>query len=268
MGALHAGHAALLRRARAENDAVVATIFVNPAQFGPGEDYSRYPRRTREDHRLCREEGVDVLFTPSAESLYPAGFQTWVTVEDLSRPLCGAFRPGHFRGVATVVLKLFNLVQPTRAYFGRKDYQQLKVIERMARDLDVPVEVVAVETVRDADGLALSSRNAYLSPAERAAAGGLPRALERAAMVLRATGSARRAAAEGTRVLDRIPGGRTQYMEIRDAETLAPLAAGSRRAVAAAAVRMGGTRLIDNKVITLKSKVSCIYSGPFYPLPP
>ena len=160
MGALHEGHASLIRRARRENDAVVVSIFVNPAQFGPGEDFTRYPRPFARDATLCRQEGVAAIFSPRPEDLYPKGYQTWVTVEKLSLPLCGPFRPGHFRGVATVVLKLFNLVQPDRAYFGEKDFQQLRVIQRMAADLHVPVKIVPCPTVRDPAGLALSSRNA------------------------------------------------------------------------------------------------------------
>jgi pantoate--beta-alanine ligase len=177
MGAYHAGHVALFEAARAENDAVVASLFVNPAQFAADEDFARYPRDEERDAQLAENTGVDILFAPAAEELYPPGYQTWVDVEELARPLEGAFRPGHFRGVATVCLKLFNLVRPTRAYFGQKDAQQVSVVRRMVRDLDLPLQIRVVPTVRDTDGLALSSRNAYLSDEERERARALPRAL-------------------------------------------------------------------------------------------
>ena len=177
MGAFHEGHLSLFRAARAENDVVVVSLFVNPAQFGPGEDLDRYPRDEERDAALAEENGVDALFVPAAGEIYPDGFQTWVDVEELGSILEGEHRPGHFRGVATVCLKLFNLVRPDRAYFGQKDAQQVAVIRRMVRDLAVPVEIRVCPTVRDDDGLALSSRNAYLSPEEREKALSLPRAL-------------------------------------------------------------------------------------------
>jgi pantoate--beta-alanine ligase len=225
MGAYHAGHVALFRAARAECDVVVASLFVNPAQFAPGEDLERYPRDEQRDARIAEEEGVDVLFAPSAAELYPERYQTWVDVEELSRPLEGEFRPGHFRGVATVCLKLFNIVRPSRAYFGQKDVQQVAVVQRMVRDLDLPLEIRVVPTVREPDGLALSSRNAYLSPEERERALALPRAL-----ALRDVEKAR-AALDGLAV---------DYVEVADFD-------GTR--VLAAAVRVGGTRLIDNVVL-------------------
>lgn len=251
MGALHAGHLSLIRRARRENTAVAVSIFVNPAQFGPKEDLARYPRPFARDAALCRAAGVDVLFHPSPAGLYPAGYDTWVSVEDASRPLCGAFRPGHFRGVATVVLKLFNIVRPDAAYFGLKDYQQVKVIQRMAADLNLPVRVVACPTVREGDGVAMSSRNAYLSPALRAAAARVPAALRSAAQVIKSgrtfsVGKARRAAAAE---LKKIPGARIQYIEVVDPETLAPARRLGRGVVAALAVFVGKTRLIDNTFI-------------------
>src|SRR5512133_3763550 len=178
MGAFHEGHLALFRAARAENDLVVASLFVNPAQFGANEDLTTYPRDEERDARVAAEAGVDILFAPDASKLYPPGFQTWVEVEELGSRLEGEHRPGHFRGVATICLKLFNLVQPRRAYFGQKDAQQVAVVRRMVRDLAVPVEIRVVPTVRDADGLALSSRNAYLSPEQRERACALPRALQ------------------------------------------------------------------------------------------
>jgi pantoate--beta-alanine ligase len=220
MGAFHAGHLSLFRAARAENDLVVASLFVNPAQFAPGEDLDRYPRDEKRDAALAAEEGVDVLFAPAAEEIYPSGFQTWVEVENLGSSLEGRHRPGHFRGVATVCLKLFNLVRPARAYFGQKDAQQAAVVRRMVRDLAVPVEIRVCPTVRDEDGLALSSRNAYLSPEERQAALSLPRALK----------------AHDQSLLD---GLEVDYFEEADFEPR----------VLAAAVRVGGTRLIDNVVL-------------------
>jgi pantoate--beta-alanine ligase len=225
MGAYHAGHFALFRAARSENDAVVASLFVNPAQFAAGEDFARYPRDEERDARLADEAGVDLLFAPAPDELYPPGFQTWVDVEELSRPLEGTFRPGHFRGVATVCLKLFNLVRPARAYFGQKDAQQVAVVRRMVRDLDLPLQIRVVPTVRDADGLALSSRNAYLSAEERERALALPRALT--------TGDE----AEARRLLD---GLEVDYVEEADLDGMRVLAA---------AVRVGSTRLIDNVLL-------------------
>jgi pantoate--beta-alanine ligase len=225
MGAYHAGHVALFEAARAENDAVVASLFVNPAQFAADEDFARYPRDEERDAQLAENTGVDILFAPAAEELYPPGYQTWVDVEELARPLEGAFRPGHFRGVATVCLKLFNLVRPTRAYFGQKDAQQVSVVRRMVRDLDLPLQIRVVPTVRDPDGLALSSRNAHLSDEERERARALPRAL------------ATRDEAEARRLLD---GLEVDYVEEADLDGMRVLAA---------AVRVGSTRLIDNVLL-------------------
>ena len=220
MGAYHDGHLALFEAARRENETVVASLFVNPAQFGEGDDLERYPRDEARDAELAERAGVDVLFVPHPEEIYPPGFQTWVEVEELGAVLEGEHRPGHFRGVATVCLKLFNLVRPRRAYFGQKDAQQVAVVRRMTRDLAVPVEIRVVPTVRDADGLALSSRNAYLSPEERERALTLPRAL----------------AARDRNLLD---GLEVEYFEEADFEPR----------VLAAAVRVGPTRLIDNVVL-------------------
>jgi pantoate--beta-alanine ligase len=225
MGAYHAGHLALFAAARSECDAVVASLFVNPAQFSEQEDFQRYPRDEEGDRRTAEGAGVDVLFAPPPEVVYPPGYQTWVDVERLSRPLEGAFRPGHFRGVATVCLKLFNLVHPGRAYFGQKDAQQVAVVRRMVRDLEVPVEIRVIGTVRDADGLALSSRNVLLSPEERGRALALPRAL------------ATRDPAEARRVLD---GLQVDYVEEADLDGMRVLAG---------AVRVGSTRLIDNVLL-------------------
>jgi pantoate--beta-alanine ligase len=220
MGAFHDGHLSLFRAARAENELVVASLFVNPAQFGADEDLERYPRDEERDARLAEEAGVDVLFAPAQDEIYPPGFQTWVEVEQLGAILEGEHRPGHFRGVATVCLKLFNLVRPRRAYFGQKDAQQAAVLKRMVGDLAVPVEIRVLPTVRDADGLALSSRNAYLSPEEHEAALSLPRALE----------------ARDPALLD---GLEVDYFEEADFEPR----------VLAAAVHVGDTRLIDNVVL-------------------
>jgi pantoate--beta-alanine ligase len=224
MGALHAGHEALFRATRAESETVVASIFVNPAQFGPGEDFERYPRDEEADVRLAEGAGVDVLFVPSVEEMYPEGFGTWVDVGGLSDRLEGASRPGHFRGVATVCLKLFNLVRPQRAYFGQKDAQQVAVLRRMISDLDLQVELRVLPTVRDADGLALSSRNNRLSPEERKAALALPRAL------------GTRDAAQARELLAGLD---VDYVAVADFDP----------PVLAAAVRIGSTRLIDNVVL-------------------
>ncbi len=224
MGAFHEGHLSLFRAARSESDAVVVSLFVNPVQFSSGEDLARYPRDEARDARLATDAGVDILFVPKQDELYPPGFETWVDVEELGRSLEGEFRPGHFRGVATICLKLFNLVRPERAYFGQKDAQQAAVIRRMALDLNVPVTIRVLPTVRDDDGLALSSRNAYLSSVEREQALALPRAL--------ATKDAARAR-ELLRGLD------VDYVEVADFDPK----------VLAAAVRVGSTRLIDNVVL-------------------
>jgi pantoate--beta-alanine ligase len=220
MGAFHEGHLSLFRAARGENDLVVASLFVNPAQFTSEEDLERYPRDEERDVRLAQESGVDILFVPPLEEIYPPGFQTWVEVEELGRILEGEQRPGHFRGVATVCLKLFNLVRPDRAYFGQKDAQQAAVLKRMVRDLELDVEIRVCPTVRDEDGLALSSRNAYLAPDQREAALALPRALQ----------------AHDRSLLD---GLEVDYFEVAEFEPR----------VLAAAVRVGGTRLIDNVVL-------------------
>jgi pantoate--beta-alanine ligase len=222
MGAYHAGHVALFRAARSESDAVVASLFVNPAQFTDPGDFERYPRDEAADLRTAEAEGVDLLFAPSADELYPPGYQTWVDVEELSRPLEGAFRPGHFRGVATVCLKLFTLVRPDRAYFGQKDAQQVAVVRRMVRDLEVPVEIRVVATVRDEDGLALSSRNLLLSPDERRRALALPKAL---------------ATRDPARARDLLDGLHVDYLEEADLDGMRVLAG---------AVRVGSVRLIDN----------------------
>jgi len=251
MGYLHEGHLSLVRRARPENEHVVATIFVNPTQFGPQEDYQRYPRDPERDLRLLEQEGTDVVFMPSVEEMYPPGFDVWVEVgESLTGRLEGAARPGHFRGVTTVVAKLFNIVQAHRAYFGQKDAQQLAVIRKMAVDLNMGVEVVAVPTVREPDGLAMSSRNSYLSPEERRAATVLWRSLCRAQELF--DGGERRAEAirgEMRAVLASEPLARVDYVSVADAETLAELETIEGPALVSLAVRIGGTRLIDNVTV-------------------
>jgi len=224
MGAYHEGHVALLRAARDENDLVVVSLFVNPAQFDSGDDLAAYPRDEERDLRIAAEESTDILFAPAVEELYPPGYQTWIDVEELSRGLEGAARPGHFRGVATVCCKLFNLVSPTRAYFGQKDAQQVAVVRRMVRDLHLEVELRVVPTVRDEDGLALSSRNVLLSPEERRRALALPRAL---------------ATRDPARARELLDGVAVDYVEVADFEPR----------VLAAAIRVGGTRLIDNVVL-------------------
>jgi pantoate--beta-alanine ligase len=251
MGYLHAGHAALCARARRENAALAASIFVNPTQFAPHEDLARYPRDLARDQELLAREGCDLLFAPDAAEVYPPGFATFVDVGPVAEPLEGARRPGHFRGVATVVLKLLSIVQPTRAYFGQKDAQQLAVIRRLVRDLDVPVEVVACPTVREPDGLALSSRNSYLSPAERAAAPVLHRAL-RAAEARWAAGEhdaeALRQAMRETLATE--PLARPAYVSAADPLSLAELQqVGEAGALLSLAVQIGPACLIDNLVL-------------------
>lgn len=254
MGYFHRGHLTLMERARAENDYVVVSLFVNPTQFGPGEDFARYPRDLERDRRLAEEAGVDALFHPSAEEMYPGGYQTYVEVTELSQGLCGASRPGHFRGVATVVTKLFNIVTPDRAYFGEKDAQQLRVIKRMVADLNLPVEIRPVPTVREEDGLAMSSRNTYLSPEERRQATALYQSLlwakERVAEGERDPARFR----EGMeRIIAGYPLVNLEYLEFRDDETLAPLAELKGKVLIAIAARVGTARLIDNITVEVET---------------
>jgi pantoate--beta-alanine ligase len=251
MGYLHAGHVSLLDEGRRRGDVLVLSIFVNPTQFGPKEDLSRYPRDLEGDLAKAEHAGVDVAYVPDASAMYPSGYQTYVEVEELQKGLCGASRPGHFRGVATVVLKLFHAVQPHVALFGRKDYQQLQLLTRMARDLDLGVDVVGMPIVREPDGLALSSRNAYLSPDERLRALALSRAL------LAARESYEHGERDAARLVDcaratlhLTPGVRLDYLELRDAESLTSLDGRvSRPAVMAVAAFVGATRLIDNQLL-------------------
>lgn len=247
MGYLHAGHEALIRRAREECDLVVVSIFVNPTQFGPNEDLEKYPRDLARDQELCRRAGVDLIFQPEPAEMYPRGASTWVEVEGMTEVACGAMRPGHFRGVTTVCAKLFNIVRPDRAYFGEKDYQQLQVIRRMVRDLFMPLTIVGVPTVREPDGLAMSSRNSYLSPTERQAARVVPRAMQAAQeLVERGELEAARIIAAVEETVEKQPLARLQYAMIVEPETLEPVRILTREARLLVAVFIGNTRLIDN----------------------
>jgi pantoate--beta-alanine ligase len=251
MGALHAGHLSLIRRARRENKRMIVSVFVNPLQFGPNEDYARYPRTFMQDRRLCEQAFVDVIFHPSADSLYPKGHATQVDPGPLATVLEGAIRPGHFRGVATVVLKLFELARPDRAYFGEKDFQQLKVIERMTSDLDLGIDVVPCETVREKDGLAMSSRNVFLNATQRERAVGLHRALSLGRELAAKRGArpvevARRLQKD----LGRIAGAKLDYLKIVDPSTFEDASSFDGPTRALVAVRFGPVRLIDNLPLT------------------
>ena len=249
MGFLHEGHLSLIRRAREECDRVVVSIFINPTQFGPSEDLAKYPRDLERDSRMIQPY-TDLLWTPSAEIMYPPGFQTWVEVETMTRPLEGAMRPGHFRGVTTVVAKLFNAVQPHKAYFGQKDAQQAAVIRQMVRDLNFPLEIVVCPIIRETDGLAMSSRNVYLDPQQR----------KTATVLYRALSAAKEAYENGERVADQLrqamkdvlasePLAQTQYVSCADYDTLEELETVNGRALLSMAVFVGKTRLIDNFVL-------------------
>jgi pantoate--beta-alanine ligase len=249
MGYLHEGHLSLIRQAREQCDQVVVSIFVNPTQFGPKEDLSRYPRDLERDMRLI-EPYTDLLWNPTPEIMYPEGYQTWVEVETMTRPLEGAMRPGHFRGVTTVVAKLFNAVQPDKAYFGQKDAQQAAVIRQMVRDLNFPIEIVVCPIVREPDGLAMSSRNVYLDPQQRQAATVLSRSLREARKAYdtgeRDAGVLRKIMKD---VLSSEPLAEVQYVSCADYETLEELEAINRKALLSMAVFIGKTRLIDNLVL-------------------
>lgn len=249
MGFLHEGHTSLMRQARRECGVVVASIFVNPKQFGPQEDLARYPRDLARDRALCEAAGVDVLFVPEVSEMYPPGFATEVTVSaELTDKLCGAFRPGHFTGVTTVVAKLLNLVRPGRAYFGQKDFQQWRVLSQMARDLAIPTEIVRCPIVREADGLAMSSRNTYLGAEDRAAALRLSRAL--GLLVARSQEQPLAEALAAARAhLEAEPRLKVQYLEAVDAERLLPAGSAGPGTVALVAAQVGTTRLIDNAVL-------------------
>ncbi|MFH1037754.1 MAG: pantoate--beta-alanine ligase [PVC group bacterium] len=250
MGFLHEGHLSLIRAARPAADILVVTIFVNPAQFGPSEDFKTYPRDLERDLDLCRKEGVDIVFAPETSDIYPEGYSTYVEETDLSRGLCGAARPGHFRGVATVVLKLFNIVQPNCAFFGEKDYQQFRVIGKMVEDLNLPVRVVGCPIVREKDGLAMSSRNKYLNPEERREALCLYRSLLRAReMAEKGETSSAVIREEMAAMIGKEPYARIDYIEFRNQETLEPRERAGEGTLIALAVFIGKTRLIDNLVL-------------------
>jgi pantoate--beta-alanine ligase len=250
MGYLHEGHLSLIRRSRADGPSTGVSIFVNPAQFGPGEDLVAYPRDLDRDLGLLEAEGVDLVWTPPGEEVYPDSFQTWITVERVSRGLEGARRPGHFRGVATVVAKLFNAFQPQRAYFGQKDAQQVVVVRQMARDLDIPVEIVVCPTLREPDGLAMSSRNVFLSPEERQAATVLFRALTAAQQAFESGVVQAEALRLAMRqVLATEPMARPEYVSVADPATLDELTGRVDEALLSLAVHIGATALIDNLIV-------------------
>lgn len=258
MGYFHEGHLSLMRYGRETADKVVVSLFVNPTQFGPNEDLARYPRDLERDAAMAREVGVDVLYTPPGEAMYPPGYQTYVTVEELSRGLCGASRPGHFRGVATVVLKLLNQVQPDTAIFGEKDYQQLQVIRRLVADLNVPVEIIGRPIVREADGLAMSSRNTYLSPEERASALCLFRAIRAARELVLSGAKSRASVLEAVKgIITATPHTDIDYLSLVHPDTLKEIDAIDHEARLALAVRVGKTRLIDNTMLS-ESLLCCV----------
>jgi pantoate--beta-alanine ligase len=257
MGALHAGHLSLVRTARAQTDVVIASVFVNPRQFGPNEDFSRYPRDPEKDAALLAAEKTDYLFLPSVEEMYPAGANSWVAVEGLSDKLDGRSRPGHFHGVTTVVAKLFNIVQPDMAFFGQKDAAQAAIVSKMVDDLNFDVRIMVCPIVREGDGLAMSSRNVYLAPEQRKQALVLYRSLMRVQMLAdRGESSASRLKIAGEQVMAEEPAVRLDYFEIVDCRTLDPVADISSGALVAVAAYVGSTRLIDNIVVTGKGKAT------------
>lgn len=251
MGFLHEGHLSLVRDAKKRADRVVVSIFINPTQFAPGEDFATYPRDFERDCQLLETEKTDIVFHPALAAMYPDGAETYVEVEKLSRPLCGATRPGHFRGVATAVAKLFNVIRPHMAIFGQKDYQQLQVIRKMVRDLSMEVEILGHPIVREADGLAMSSRNAYLTPDERRAAVCLSRSLCKAERLVRRGETSAQSLLSLVRAeLAKEPLAHVEYVKLCDSETLIDIETIHRTALLALAVRFGKARLIDNRVLT------------------
>lgn len=252
MGALHEGHLSLIRKARKDNDIVIVSIFVNPAQFGPKEDFKKYPRELKEDCRLCRKEGVDIIFYPQVKEIYPQGYRTYIEVKDLSNVLCGKFRPGHFRGVATVVTKLFNIVGADIAYFGQKDAQQAIIIKRMVSDLNIPIKIKVMSTVREIDGLAMSSRNAYLSQEERKDAVVLSEALNLARnLIRRGKKNSSKIIRQMKQLINKKKNAKVQYISIVDLENLKPIEIIKGKVLIALAVWIGKTRLIDNIIINV-----------------
>lgn len=255
MGALHEGHLSLIRRARRENDVVVISIFVNPIQFGEGEDYKEYPRDLETDSKLAKEAGSDVIFAPPARGMYPQGHTTFIDVEGLTRRLCGTSRPGHFKGVTTVVAKLFNLVKPHTAYFGQKDYQQAQIIKRMVEDLNFDLKIELCPIVRERDGLALSSRNRYLSAKERRAALVLFKALQRAKDMLESgEDEVEKIKKALMGIMEKEPLAKIDYVEVVDMESLEPVREIEEKTLVALAVKIGKTRLIDNLLYTKGEK--------------
>jgi pantoate--beta-alanine ligase len=253
MGALHEGHLSLVRAARHTSDIVVVSIFVNPTQFGPNEDFAKYPRNLESDSKMLDREHVDVIFAPSVNDMYPSGAVTWVTVEEMSERLCGRSRPGHFRGVTTVVSKLFHIIEPDVAFFGQKDAAQVAIIRRMVRDLNMPVEIEIGAIVREPDGLALSSRNAYLNPEERKSALVLHRSLQQAQTLFEeGERNSAKLIAVGKQEFASDPKARLDYFEIVDPDSLESISLISNRALIAAAAFIGNTRLIDNIIVDPK----------------
>lgn len=250
MGALHEGHLSLVRAACDKSDLVAVSIFVNPTQFGPNEDFAKYPRNLEKDSEMLEREHVDVIFAPSVDDMYPAGAVTWVIVENMSDRLCGKSRPGHFRGVTTIVAKLFNIIEPEVAFFGQKDAAQVAIIRRMVRDLNIPVEIEVAAIVRETDGLALSSRNAYLNPQERKAALILHRSLQCALKLFKqGERNSAKLIAVSKQEFASEPSARLDYLEIVDPDSLEPVLTVSNRALIAVAAFIGNTRLIDNIII-------------------
>jgi len=250
MGALHEGHLSLVRASKAETDCTVVSIYVNPTQFGPTEDFARYPRNLERDMELLSREGVEAVFAPDDAEMYPPGYNTWVEVKGVSEPLEGKCRPGHFRGVATVVLKLFNIVQPDVTYFGAKDYQQSLVVRQLIRDLNLPIELKVLPTVREPDGLAMSSRNSYLSPDARSRATVLWKSLQKAQDLLAQGERDPQVIQEAMRqIILSVPGTSIDYVALVDPETLSPVSTITGPTLAAVAVRLEGTRLIDNLLL-------------------
>jgi pantoate--beta-alanine ligase len=250
MGAFHEGHLTLMREARRNNGAVIISIFVNPIQFSAGEDYDRYPRRLEQDTKMADSEGVDVIFAPSVAEMYPKGFDTYVDQSDLPSKLCGEFRVGHFRGVMTIVTKLFNIIKPDSAYFGQKDYQQALIIRRTTTDLNLEVAIKVLPTIREEDGVAMSSRNIYLGPKQRKDATCLIQALRRAEdMVNNGESSASKVSTEMKRVIRRVKGTRVEYIAIVNSDTLEPVKEIKGKTLIALAVRIGKARLIDNVIV-------------------
>jgi pantoate--beta-alanine ligase len=253
MGALHTGHICLIERAAKDCDYVVVSIFVNPTQFGPGEDFKKYPRPLQADLQICKKAGVDLVFAPSPRQMYGKDNLTWVTIEKLTEPLCGRFRPGHFRGVTTVCGKLFNIVLPDVAYFGQKDAQQAVVIKRMVADLNMPLKIVVCPTVREANGLAMSSRNKYLAPQQRKDAALIYKSLQKCRqMIKQGSRDTRKIKSQMRKILNQIPSAKIQYVSIVDAETLKNIDRVAGKILAAVAVKIGPTRLIDNILLDVR----------------